>query len=176
MGNTDAAILEKSAAHADRTLVQEWLTRFDAALQGSNPAALSALFNADSHWRDMYAFTWTLTPCQGPDAIAALLLDKQPATKAHGFTIAQDRTPPRRVTRTGLDLIEAFFQFETAIGRGCGVLRLLAKEPAAQPKAFQLMTSLHELKGFEEKVGKRRRTGEAYSRNFGGIKIGRAHV
>ena len=169
MGNTDAAILEKSAAHADRTLVQEWLTRFDAALQGSNPAALSALFNADSHWRDMYAFTWTLTPCQGPDAIAALLLDKQPATKARGFTIAQDRTPPRRVTRTGLDLVEAFFQFETAIGRGCGVLRLLAKEPAAQPKAFQLMTSLHELKGFEEKVGKRRRTGEAYSRNFGGI-------
>ena len=30
------------------------------------------------------------------------------------------------------------------------------------------MTSLHELKGFEEKIGKRRPTGEAYSRNFGG--------
>jgi putative flavoprotein involved in K+ transport len=30
------------------------------------------------------------------------------------------------------------------------------------------MTGLHELKGFEEKIGKRRPTGEAYSRNFGG--------
>ena len=30
------------------------------------------------------------------------------------------------------------------------------------------MTGLHELKGFEEKIGKRRPTGEAFSRNFGG--------
>jgi cation diffusion facilitator CzcD-associated flavoprotein CzcO len=34
--------------------------------------------------------------------------------------------------------------------------------------AFQLMTGLHELKGFEEKIGKRAPTGEAFSRNFGG--------
>ena len=34
-----------------------------------------------------------------------------------------------------------------------GALRLLANEPG---KAFQLMTNLHELKGFEEKIGARR--------------------
>ena len=44
--------------------------------------------------------------------------------------------------------------------------RLLASAPG---KAFQLMTNLHELKGFEEKIGERRPTGAAYSRNFGGI-------
>lgn len=169
MGTTDAAVLEKSAAQADHALAQQWLSQFESALQSGNQSALAALFLQDGHWRDMYAFTWTLTPCQGPDAIAALLLSKQKATQARGFSVAPDRTPPRRVTRTGLDLIEIFFQFETAIGRAYGVLRLLAKEPAAEPKAFQLMTSLHELKGHEEKVGKRRRTGEAYSRNFGGI-------
>lgn len=166
MGTADAAVLETSATQADQTLAKQWLDQFESALQSGHQAALAALFLQDGHWRDMYAFTWTLTPCQGPDAIATLLLGRQTETQACGFAVARDRTPPRRVTRTALDLIEAFFQFETKIGRCYGVLRLLAKEPG---KAFQLMTSLHELKGHEEKVGKRRRTGEAYSRNFGGV-------
>ncbi len=90
---------------------------------------------------------------------------QQATTKARGFAIAEERTPPRRLQRAGLDVIEGIFQFETAVGRGFGVVRLLANEPS---KAFQLMTSLHELKGFEEKIGKRRPTGEAFSRDFGG--------
>lgn len=92
-------------------------------------------------------------------------MGRQPAIRARGFAIAEERTPPRRVQRAGLDVIEAIFQFETGVGRGFGALRLLASEPA---KAFQMMTSLHELKGFEETIGNRCPTGEAFSRNFGG--------
>jgi putative flavoprotein involved in K+ transport len=69
------------------------------------------------------------------------------------------------VQRAGIDVIEGIFQFETGVGRGYGVVRLLTGEPS---RAYQLMTGLHELKGFEEKIGKRRPTGEAFSRNFGG--------
>ncbi len=35
-------------------------------------------------------------------------------------------------------------------------------------RAWVLLTTLEELRGFEESIGKRRPTGEAYSRNFGG--------
>jgi putative flavoprotein involved in K+ transport len=160
-----AAVVEAPAAQSEKALVEQWLDKLNAALHSASAPSLASLFMPDGHWRDLFAFTWSITPCQGADAIAALMAAKQATAKARGFAIAQDRTPPRRVKRTGHDLIEGIFQYETEIGRGYGVVRLLAKEPS---KAFQLMTNLHELKGFEEKVGKRRPTGEAYSRNFGG--------
>lgn len=72
--------------------------------------------------------------------------------------------PPRRVKRTGIDVIEAIFRFETAVGRCMDVLRL----PAAQPdKAWVMSTSLRELKGHEEPVDRRRPDGTE-ARIFGG--------
>lgn len=165
MDVVDQRVREKQEIQPDEVLVTQWLERLDAALQVRNEKAVAALFAADSHWRDLLAFTWSITPREGPHAIAKLMVEKQASAQARGFEIAAGRTPPRRVQRAGLDVIEAIVRFETAVGRGYGVLRLLAAEPA---KAFQLMTGLHELKGHEEKIGKRRPTGEAYSRNFGG--------
>ncbi len=157
--------VEKGAVQSEAALVGQWLGQFDAALQGGNAASVASLFATESYWRDLLAFTWSITPSEGAGTIAALLVAKQPATQARGFAIAPGRTAPRRVQRAGLDVIEAIFQFETKVGRGFGVVRLLAVDPS---KAFQMMTSLHELKGFEETIGNRCPTGEAFSRNFGG--------
>ena len=43
-----------------------------------------------------------------------------------GFRLDPQRTAPRQVTRAGTRAIEAIFCFETAQGRGSGVLRLVA--------------------------------------------------
>lgn len=158
-------VREKRVVQSEAELVSHWLAQLDAALESRNSASVASLFAADGHWRDLLAFTWSITPSQGADDIAALMVTRQAPTKARGFAIAQGRTAPRRVQRAGIDVIEGIFQFETQVGRGFGVVRLLANEPA---KAFQLMTSLHELKGFEETIGDRCPTGEAFSRNFGG--------
>ena len=81
--------------------------------------------------------------------------------KARGFRITKGRTPPRQVKRAGMDVIEAIYEFETAVGRGQGVLRL----PAARPeRAWVISTSLRELKGHEEPVNGRRRAGGVGSR------------
>ena len=157
--------LEKAAARSDKEVVGQWLEQLNAALASGNPASVASLFSTESHWRDLLAFTWSITPSQGAANIAALLAANQKTAKARNFALAEGRTPPRRMHRAGHEVIEGILQFETAVGRGFGVIRLLAAEPA---RAFQLMTSLHELKGFEEKIGKRRPTGEAFSRNFGG--------
>ena len=164
---------QSSATFSDSALVTQWLNRFEAALQSGATATLASMFAPDSHWRDLLAFTWTITPREGPRAIADLIVAKQSATQARGFVIAEGRTPPRRIKRVGIDVIEGIFAYETALGRGFGVVRLLADDPS---KAFQLMTNLHELKGFEEKVGKRRPTGDAYSRNFGGMNWKDQHI
>src|SRR5258706_10677680 len=165
MDAANQVVFEEAVVRSEKELVEQWLVQLDAALQNESRASVASLFAPDGHWRDLLAFAWSITPCQGGENIAALMVTKQATAKARGFAIAEGRTPPRRVQRAGNDVIEGIFQFETGLGRGLGVVRLLAGAPS---RAFQLMTGLHELKGFEEKIGKRRPTGEAYSRNFGG--------
>ena len=161
----DITTNQPAVAQSEKELVGQWLSKLDAALQSASRVSVASLFAPDGHWRDLLAFTWSITPRQGAEDIAALMVVKQATAGAHAFAIAEGRTPPRRAHRTGIDIIEGIFQFETRLGRGFGVVRLLAADPS---KAFQLMTSLHELTGFEERIGNRRPTGAAFSRNFGG--------
>ena len=77
--------------------------------------------------------------------------------------------PPRRVTRAGTVSIEAIFKFETAQGRGSGILRLIPDAADGNRlKAWTLLTALDELKGFEEQLGSSRPRGQSYSRDFRG--------
>lgn len=149
----------------DRLSATNWLDTLNQALAQTDKTAIQNLFADDCHWRDLLAFTWFITPTSGSHDIASLMLSAQANIKACGFKLAEGRLGPRRLKRTGIDVIECVIQFETELGRCFGVLRLLLDTPR---KAFQLLTSLHELKGHEEKIGVRRPTGAAYSRNFGG--------
>jgi len=149
----------------DRISATNWLDTLNQALAQSDKTAIQNLFADDCHWRDLLAFTWSITPSSGSHDIASLMLNKQANIKARNFKLAEGRLGPRRLKRIGIDVIESVIQFETELGRCFGVLRLLLDTPT---KAFQLLTSLHELKGHEEKISERRPTGAAYSRNFGG--------
>lgn len=91
---------------------------------------VASLFAPDSHWRDLLAFTWSITPRQGAEEIAALMVAKQGAAGARTIAVAEGRTPTRRAQRAGNEVIEGIFQFETRVGRGFGVVRLLAAEPS----------------------------------------------
>ncbi len=146
-------------------LAARWLTSFEAALEARDAKALGQHFADDCHWRDILAFTWNITPHQLRQPIVEGILKAQPDVRAKNFKLAEERTPPRRVTRIGVESIEAIFTFETEVGRGHGFLRLLADAPET---AWALMTSLDEFKGHEEPIGDRRPSGSSYSRTFGG--------
>ena len=109
MDTAEHPVFEKGVIQSEKALVAQWLGQFDVALQGANQAWLASLFASDGHWRDLLAFTWSITPSQGAETIAALMVARQPATRAGGFAIAEGRTPPRRVQRAGIDVIEAIF-------------------------------------------------------------------
>jgi putative flavoprotein involved in K+ transport len=166
MNDAATIILEKLPAQVARDAATAWLARFEVALTATDTTALAALFASECHYRDMLAFTWTIRPAKGASEIAEVLATAQTTTQAHGFALAPNRTPPRIVRRLGVETYEAIFRFETAIGRGFGVVRLPTEAPA---QAWVLMTSLDELKGHEEQIGVRRPSGDAYSRNFGGL-------
>src|SRR6201994_170947 len=148
---------------------EHWLAQFEAALSEADSDALKHLFLADSYWRDVLAFSWTLQTWNGADAILGEWKTRAPRAKPTNFQVDPDRAPPRRVTRAGTNSIEAIFAFETALGRGHGILRLIPDaNDNNRPKAWTLLTALEELKGFEEQQGATRPRGQAYSRDFRG--------
>jgi putative flavoprotein involved in K+ transport len=155
---------EALAANAGR-----WLAQFERALARSDQSALARLFRADSHWRDVLALTWRIATVSGREAVVAGLAAHAGRARPSGFRIDPDRTAPREVTRAGTRTTETIFRFESAEGRGSGVLRLIPDaDDGGTPKAWTLLTALEELKGHEERTGDRRPTGEAYSRDFRG--------
>ena len=171
MNDIDHTALQTREDMELRSIATAWLRAFEAALASGDEAMIASMFEPDGNWRDVLAFTWHLTPRVGADSIAAGLAARQPAVEAHSFEVDPNRTPPRRVKRMGRDSIEIIYRFETKVGRGEGVLRLVPVNGdggAAGHQAWVISTKLNQLKGFEEKTGDNRPSGAAYSRNFGG--------
>ncbi|HYX65225.1 MAG TPA: monooxygenase, partial [Burkholderiales bacterium] len=152
-----------TATESPAVLASDWLARFAAAL--ADEAALRQLFDVESHWRDVLALTWRIRTVSSRDALVPELSRCAAAARAARFELDPTRTPPRQVTRAGTACIEAIFRFQTSVGRGSGVLRLLAGD---QPKAWTFLTALDEIRGHEEMVGRRRPSGQLYSRDFAG--------
>ncbi|MEC7123873.1 MAG: NAD(P)/FAD-dependent oxidoreductase, partial [Pseudomonadota bacterium] len=55
-------------------LAETWLAAFNTRLAEGDAVALAALFEDDSHWRDIVAFSWDMETVSGADAIAENLL------------------------------------------------------------------------------------------------------
>jgi putative flavoprotein involved in K+ transport len=144
-----------------------WLADFETALGSRDAGRVAALFHDDSHWRDILAFTWHYTPVAGAQEIARRLTAEQSWAQAKGFHLPDGRRAPRHMKRSGVESIEAIFEFGTAIGGAAGLLRL-SPDAGGVLKAWHMSTTLQSITGHEEKIGANRPTGSAYSRNFGG--------
>jgi NAD(P)-binding Rossmann-like domain len=151
------------------TIAESWLVQFEAAFAAPSQARLKTLFRSDSYWRDVLALTWHIKTVNGSDGILRELATHAGRARPRGFKIDLHRTAPRNVTRAGTDAIEAIFSFETTDGRGSGVLRLTPDADDGDAfKAWTLLTSLDEIKGHEERLGRSRPEGKVYSRDFRG--------
>ena len=151
------------------TIAESWLAQLEAALAGPGRARLKELFQPDSHWRDVLALSWRIMTVGGVDTIVRELATHAGRAGPTGFRLDRQRAAPRKVTRAGTDAIEAIFGFETAQGRGSGVLRLTPDAKDANTfKAWTLLTALDEIKGHEERLGRSQAQGKAYARDFRG--------
>jgi cation diffusion facilitator CzcD-associated flavoprotein CzcO len=166
--DSDNSLRQFQRAEQARQAAGGWLASLECALHSRDAIRISSLFHLDAHWRDILAFTWHFSSARGSKNIAARLAAAQQQAAAHAFHLPQNRTPPRHVTRLGIESIEAIFEFTTAVGRGAGVFRLSPSEGGGAMKAWLVSTTLEALTGHEEKIGANRPSGSAYSRNFGG--------
>ncbi|MBD1536787.1 NAD(P)/FAD-dependent oxidoreductase [Arthrobacter sp. S13_S34] len=131
---------------------QAWLKCLDDALQRRDVEAALELFGDDSYWRDFVAFTWNLKTLEGKADIRRMLEATLDRVQPANWALAEDATGS-----TGVDgTVEAWIAFETGAARGYGHLRL------RDGKCWTLLTTMQELKGFEEKKGPRRDQGVAH--------------
>ena len=120
-----------------------WLDGLNAAIQAGDPDRIGAPFEADSHWRDALALTWTIVTISGRAEIQHRLAVSGVQCGMRNVTIDPDRCPPRIVERAGVATVEAILRFETDVGRGAGLVRIRSDGPAgATPRAWTLFTAL----------------------------------
>ena len=134
------------------TEVDQWLERFGAALERGDAAGAAELFAQESYWRDLVAFTWNIKTVEGRGEIADMLGNTLARVQPHGWYATEEPTTADGVT-------DAWIEFETAVGRGKGHLRLI------DGMAWTLLTVLDELTGHEQGLGPRRPKGVAHGAN-----------
>jgi len=146
-----------------------WLDTFGTALQRGEAGAVAEHFIEDGYWRDILSFTWDYRTFSGRAEIESAVRAAHGQVRPRELRLAHDRMAPRLLRRSARTVVEGYFDFDTEVGRGTGFVRLLldADDPSAS-SVWILLTTLQELRGFEESVGARRPTGVEHSRDFAG--------
>jgi putative flavoprotein involved in K+ transport len=126
--------------------VSSWLASLGAALEKGDIAGALALFDDDCYWRDLVTFTWNIKTVEGKAQIEDMLKATLPSTQPSNWKIDGEGAD-------GGGFSEAWFTFETAAARGRGLVRLKGD------KCWTLLTTMVELKGFEEAKGAARPKG-----------------
>ncbi|WP_051297598.1 flavin-containing monooxygenase [Brevibacterium album] len=148
MAESDAGVTTEAAAGANQpdAAVEAWLSAFDTALRAGDAEAAAALFEEEGFWRDFVSFTWNIRTLEGREQIRDMLASQLPLIEPSGWSLDEPASESEGVT-------EAWITFETAVSRGWGHLRLRGG------RAWTLLTTMQELKGFEEKRGSAREKG-----------------
>jgi putative flavoprotein involved in K+ transport len=126
--------------------LSRWLESFDKALSAGDVDAVVALFHEDCYWRDLIAFTWNIKTLEGQPAIAEMLRARLGDVRPSHWAIKGEANEADGVT-------DGWLTFETAQARCDGHIRLKGDQ------CWTLLTSMIELKGFEEKRGPTREKG-----------------
>lgn len=160
-------VLDSRTVDATEVLTT-WLRALDEAVSRGDAGAAAACLDADGYWKDVLALSWGYRTFSGRDEITGALATSVPVVRPTGFRPSATRTAARRVRRSGMPLIEAYFDFDTAVGTCTGFVRLHDDESTDVPSAWIVLTALQSLHGFEERLGDRRPDGEEYSRDVPG--------
>jgi cation diffusion facilitator CzcD-associated flavoprotein CzcO len=156
-------------------IFDKWLERFADDLGSGAAERVASHFRDDGYLRDILALTWEFRTFSGPDEIRQGIESVTPATWPRDLRCPPERMAPRILRRSGRTILEAYFDFDTAIGRGSAFVRLQLDraEDAGDadfedPRVWMMLTTLQEIRGFEERIGDRRPDGTEFSYKFGG--------
>ena len=151
-------------------VAQTWLSSFEKALASADPKKVKALIVDDGWWRDHLALSWDLRTLRGSSKIADFLQDKLAKLNMHNLKLQSSGLfqPRTQEPIPGLEWIESMFSFETSVGSGKGMLRLVCTSNGTW-RAHMLYTVLSELKDQPQIIGSHRPHGGNISLKGGAI-------
>ncbi|KAJ5627946.1 hypothetical protein N7490_010174 [Penicillium lividum] len=147
-----------------QAIVQQWFNDLETQLSRPGSIDLVELFHAESWWRDMLALDWDMRTLHTAAEIQDFLRKHQGQALLSRFKIQnQGKWKPKVEQVVGrLSWISSMFFFQTAVGNGSGMVRLTQGVDGCW-RAYAVYTSLQEMTGAEEPVGKRRTEGTTES-------------
>ena len=157
---TVTAKLERDieAAH----MFESWLESARAALEECDAERFTALFDDDGYWMDYLAFTWRYRTFHRHDEIRATAAQVLTDASVRSVTVSQERARPRLARRSGTDVLEGFFDYETVSGRGTAYVRLRLDNPTGAPRVWVMLTTLQSVHGYAEQAGPNRPRGREH--------------
>src|SRR5258708_3943041 len=142
-----------------------WIPQLGTTIESGDADGFTELFLPEGYWRDILSFTWKRPTFSGHTEIREAFIESVPMTDATNFRVAARRSKARFARRSGRQVLEAWFDFDTSVGSGAGFVRLsYTPGDGASPKIWLLLTTLQSIRGCERTTDGSRPTGEAYSR------------
>lgn len=141
-------------------IAQTWAEKLNVAVDAQDISAVTSLLYEDCWWRDRLALTWDFRTIQGRARVTKHLDENLFRSEIRNIQVRLDGGfPPSLSTVTeGFYWVQAIFDFETKVGSGSGVIRLIQNQDG-EWKAYAVSTSLESLNGHEERTGLARPSG-----------------
>lgn len=148
-----------------KAIAETWLDEFNVALSKNDVNAIVALFDdKEAYLKDLLTFTWDFRTLHNA-AIKEYLSANLTKTKLSNVKLDEKAAPAEVKINDDIHFVMAFFNFETDVARGRGVVRLVQRD--TKWKAYTLYFGIEELKGHEEKFGAQRKLGVSHGENVG---------
>lgn len=137
-----------------REIAASWFKELSDAVESKDIDKVLSLFLDEGLWRDMLALTWEFRTFEGKQRIQTFLQDQLGSSGFGNLQIKPDTVELQQLY-PDLAWIQGIYTFETAVGKGSGVFRLVPTS-TGRWLAYILYTNLEELKGFPEQIGANR--------------------
>jgi cation diffusion facilitator CzcD-associated flavoprotein CzcO len=153
-----------------KSIAQSWLSSFGSSLASGDANKVAALIHEDGWWRDHLALSWDFHTARGIPKIVKFLTPLLAKAGVKNLKLQEDGkfAPNNQEPIPGLEWVESMFSFETSVGSGKGMVRLVCL-PNGTWKAHMIYTALQELKDFPEMSGDLRPHGGNNSLKGGAI-------
>lgn len=152
-------------------IATRWMENFEAILNGNDVSQMANIMHTDSWWRDMLALSWDYRTLRGIEKISSYVGNNQSRVHLHNLKLRSEGsfTPKFESPSSDITWIMSIFDFETVIGSGSGVIRLV-EDMSGVWKGCMVYTALQELNEHKEISGFNRPHGGNNSLNSGSIK------
>jgi len=142
-------IAVETPLHTPTAQLAAWVENLGERLAQRDMDGALELFAEECHWRDLLLFSWNLVTLEGKTAIRDMLETRLDQVRPERWKLEGEATLNDGV-------LEGWISLETDAARGKGYVRL------KEGLCWTLLTTMRELKGFEEPSGRRRPVGASH--------------